>query len=179
VSAHCDDALPLVFVLDGLSKGVALPQLKLAWILVGGAPACVDAALAGLEWIADAYLSVGSVVQNALPLLLRLAPAMQLQIRTRIAANLCVLCDCLKGVPSVMVLAADGGWYAVLRVPRVMNEEEWVTTLLFGVGVVVQPGYYFDFAHEGFLVVSLLLPLEEFAEGARRLAQGLGRLCVF
>jgi hypothetical protein len=33
----------------------------------------------------------------------------------------------------------------------------------------VHPGYFFDFAHESFLVVSLLAPEPEFADGVARL----------
>jgi hypothetical protein len=36
---------------------------------------------------------------------------------------------------------------------------------------VVHPGFFFDFAHEAFLVVSLLPPTAVFADGVRRLME--------
>jgi len=53
------------FSLGGLSKTVGLPQLKLGWIVAGGPPAACSAALAGLEMIADSFLSVNTPVQVA------------------------------------------------------------------------------------------------------------------
>src|SRR4029453_11033771 len=57
----------LTFVLSGLSKVLALPQLKLAWIAASGPEAAVREAMARLEVIADTYLSVSTPVQLALP----------------------------------------------------------------------------------------------------------------
>ncbi len=48
------------FVLQGLSKLCGLPQLKLSWIALAGPAESRRRARAGLEWIADAYLSVGA-----------------------------------------------------------------------------------------------------------------------
>jgi hypothetical protein len=36
---------------------------------------------------------------------------------------------------------------------------------------VVHPGFFFDFAHEAFLVVSLLPETDVFTEGARRVME--------
>jgi hypothetical protein len=47
------------------------------------------------------------------------------------------------------------------------SEEEWTLELL-GLGVLVQPGFFFDFHSEAFLVVSLLTPSEVFHEGVAR-----------
>ena len=69
------------------------------------------------------------------------------------------------------MLPADGGWSAVLRVPATRSEEELVLDLLERDGVVVHPGYFFDFPHEAFLVVSLLPEPDVFARGVRRLLE--------
>src|SRR5205823_7257620 len=60
----------LTFTLSGLSKISALPQMKLAWIVVGGPADDLRIALERLEVIADTYLSVSAPLANALPRLL-------------------------------------------------------------------------------------------------------------
>jgi aspartate/methionine/tyrosine aminotransferase len=53
-------------------------------------------------------------------------------------------------------LHVEGGWYATLRVPRIRSEEEWVLHLLQEHNILVQPGYFYDFDSEAYLIVSLL-----------------------
>ena len=67
------------------------------------------------------------------------------------------------------VLRAEGGWYAVLQVPRTRSEEEWSLKLLGEFNVLVQPGFFFDFESEAFLVLSLLPEPTTFAKGVSRL----------
>jgi alanine-synthesizing transaminase len=65
----------------------------------------------------------------------------------------------------------EGGWYAILQVPRTKSEEQWALDLLDRRDVLVQPGFYFDFESEAFLVLSLLTPQNIFAEGLKRLLE--------
>ena len=58
----------LTFVLDGISKMLALPQLKLGWIAASGPGDQVEEAIGRLEVISDTFLSVNTPVQVALPL---------------------------------------------------------------------------------------------------------------
>ena len=157
----------LTFTLGGLSKAAGLPHYKLAWTRVSGPGK--EEALDALELIADNFLSVATPVQVALPELLAIAPAIRDAIRARTRANLEALRAAFAGVGSADVLPVEGGWSAVIRVPRVMTDEELALALLDR-GVVVQPGYFFDFAVDGFLVVSLLAREEVFGEGVRRMA---------
>jgi len=163
----------LVLALDGLSKRVGLPQLKLGWMALGGEPALVSAALARLELIADTYLSVGTPVQQALPELLAAGTSTHAEIWRRVCRNQKRLPELLADAV-VSPLEAEGGWYAVLRLPRVRSEDEWVLGLLEQ-GVLVQPGYFFDFADEAFAVVSLLTPEPSFDAGIERLRNYVGR----
>lgn len=157
----------LTFALGGLSKSAGLPHFKLGWIRVTG-PGCDDA-LDALESIADNFLSVATPVQAALPAILSLAPSIRTAISTRTRNNLDAARSILSGVVSSQLLPVEGGWSAVIRVPRLRSDEDLALALLDR-DVLVQPGYFFDFASEGFLVVSLLTPVEEFKEGMTRLA---------
>lgn len=159
----------LTFALGGLSKSCGLPQLKLAWTAVSGPAALRDEAMARLEVIADTYLSVGTPVQQALPDLLARLPDLQAPLRRRTAANLAALQAAVAAAPAVSLLVPEGGWSAVLRVPATASEDEWCLRLLRDDAVLVQPGYFFDFEAEAFLVLSLLPREEVFAEGVRRL----------
>ncbi len=163
---------PLTFVLDGLSKAAGLPQLKLGWISVFGRPAEVERALLGLEWIGDAFLSVGAPVMAAAPELLAAAPAFQAEVSARLGANRAALTAALGKGP-VEVLAADGGWYAVLRFRHDLDEASQVLRLARRHGVLVQPGFLYDFDAPRYLVVSLLPRPDSFLRGAAALAEGL------
>ena len=65
------------------------------------------------------------------------------------------------------VVPAEGGWYGVLDVPSLEPEESLALELLQRDDVLVHPGYFFDFPHETFVVVSLLAPPDAFAAGVR------------
>lgn len=168
----------LTFALGGLSKSCGLPQLKLAWIAASGPDALRDAALERLEVVADTYLSVATPVQEAAPGILRSLPELQAPLRARTGANLLALRQQVARAPLVTLLEPEGGWTAVLRVPAHHSEDEWCARLIEEDGVLVQPGYFFDFPSEAFLVVSLLCPPDVFADGVSRLLARLGALDV-
>jgi aspartate/methionine/tyrosine aminotransferase len=151
-----------VFVVSGLSKIAGLPQMKAAWIVATG-PQAVPA-LDRLEVIADTFLSMNAPVQWALPAWLEGREAIQRQIRARVTANLAELDRQLARLPEVSRLEAEGGWYAVLRIPALQPDEQTVLALLER-GVWVHPGYFFGMAESGWLVVSLLGPEAEFSRG--------------
>jgi alanine-synthesizing transaminase len=159
----------LTFSLSGLSKLVGLPQFKLGWIVAGGPTHARDQALERLELIADTYLSVGTPVQWAAAPLLALRETMQAQILERVRGNLAFVRSQLGADSPWRVLEPEGGWYAVIQAPRIHSEEEWVLTLLGEDNVLLQPGFFFDFESEAFLVASLLTPAEIFHEGIRRI----------
>ena len=158
----------LAFSLSGLSKVAGLPQMKLGWIVVSGPERLQVEALEKLEWIADTYLSVGAPVQYAAGRLLEAGAVVQQQIRRRTAGNLVVARNALEG-SAANILNVEGGWYITVRVPRIRSEEEWALALLTSDDVLVQPGFFFDFESEAFLIVSLLTRPEVLAEGMARL----------
>ncbi|BDC50371.1 aminotransferase [Bryobacterales bacterium F-183] len=152
----------LSFSLGGLSKEAGMPQMKLGWIRVGGEGR--EAAVERLELIADTYLSAGTPVQLAAHALLNCG--VREQIHERVRANLALVPEALH---------AEGGWYAILRLPPVRTEDEWVLHLLDAHGVYAQPGYYFDFDSSApHAVVSLLTLPEVFAAGMAKIRSALG-----
>jgi hypothetical protein len=161
----------LTFALGGLSKYVGLPQVKLAWIVVSGPSDRAATAVERLSFIADQYLSVGTPVQLALPHLLREGARVREEIRQRAAGNSEQLASILDATPALALIPPEGGWSAVLRFPRVVDEETLALDLLASHGVAVQPGYFFDFPEEGYVAMSLLPEPEIFREGVRRLVE--------
>jgi alanine-synthesizing transaminase len=151
-----------VYVVSGLSKIAGLPQMKAAWIVATGPRAA--AAMARLEVIADTFLSMNAPVQEAIPAWIKGRDLIQNQIRERVAGNLAELDRQLVGMDLVRRLAVEGGWYAVLRIPAVQPDERTVLELLER-GAWIHPGYFFGMEDSGWLVVSLLGPVEEFATG--------------
>jgi hypothetical protein len=162
----------LAFSLSGLSKVAGLPQMKLGWMVVSGPPALRAEAWEKLEWIADTYLSVSTPVQCAAARLLAAGEAVQRQIRQRASASLAFARAALAGSPA-NILAVEGGWSITLHVPRTRSEEEWTLQLLERAGVLVQPGFFYDFESEAYLVVSLLTAPEIFREGLALLVEQL------
>jgi aspartate/methionine/tyrosine aminotransferase len=172
-SAAAEDGPALAFTLGGLSKSCGLPQLKLGWIAVRGPAPARDEALARLEIVADSFLSVGTPVQAAAPGLLARLPELQAPLRARVDRNRDALAQALAAPSPATLLPSEGGWSSVVQVPAIVSEEERVLRLLETQGVLVHPGYFFDFPREAFLVVSLLTPPDTFDEGLRRLARDL------
>jgi aspartate/methionine/tyrosine aminotransferase len=155
----------LTFTLSGLSKISALPQMKLAWVIVGGPEDLLSAALARLEVIADTYLSVSAPLAHALPELLESRHQVQPQILDRVRLNLHWLDQQLSSGCVVTRLETEGGWYVILRLPAVRTDEEWAMEILRQDGVLVHPGHFYDLPCDSHLVVSLLPHTEIFQRG--------------
>ena len=162
-----------VFSLGGLSKSAGLPQLKLGWIFANGPAGLLAEAIERLEWIADSYLSVSTPVQLALPRLFEHGRSTADAIWARVLRNERALQAAFPPGSGVSVPPVAAGWAACLRVPAVRPEEEIVLDLLEAHDVLVQPGYFYEFPFEAFLVVSLLPPPEAFQEALKRLVRGL------
>jgi aspartate/methionine/tyrosine aminotransferase len=157
----------LTFVMSGFSKILALPQMKLGWIVTNGPARLRDEAIERLDFIADTFLSVGAPVQHAAAAWLRLRRGLQEQILDRAWENLKWMEGAIEGSP-LRSLRVEGGWYATLELPRHFPEEEWVLTLLEKDDTLAHPGYFFDFPREAFLVLSLLPKSKIFREAIGR-----------
>src|SRR5579864_3078921 len=161
----------LTFSLSGLSKISALPQMKVAWIMTSGPPEVLDEALDRLEVIADTYLSMNAPIQWALPALLEQRHGVQRQLLERAKTNLSELDRQLASQKACQRLCVEGGWYAVLRIPVMRSDEDLVIELLREESVLIHPGHFYDFPSDGYLVLSLIPPIEDFAEGIRRVVK--------
>lgn len=161
----------LTFRLGGLSKSAGLPQVKLGWIAVEGPDDLVRAALERLDLICDTYLSVSTPVQVAASALIRAGNQVRASILTRIRENAAALRRLAAGYPSLDVLPCEAGWSIVLRAPSTRTEEALVLELLEEDGVLIHPGFFFDFPHECFLVGSLLPEPGSFEAGMRRVLE--------
>jgi alanine-synthesizing transaminase len=164
----------LTFSLNGLSKAAGMPQMKLAWIAISGPEAECTAARQRLELLADTYLSVATPVQCALPRLLQIGASIQQQIADRLGENLIAMHTLLANSPA-HPLPVEGGWSAIIRLPRTNAEETWIACLLEERDVIVQPGYFFDMETEAYIVVSLLTAPEVFAESIRRIEAAIAK----
>jgi alanine-synthesizing transaminase len=153
------------FTLGGLSKSLGLPHYKLGWIRVSG-PGKREA-IEALELIADNFLSVATPVQVALPELLKLN--IRASIQQRIEANLETLRRVIASKPHVQLLPVEGGWSAVIRIPQLGSDEDFALNAIEQHGVVVYPGYFFDFDRDGYFVVSLLTDPQTLCEGILRI----------
>ena len=159
----------LSFTLGGASKSLGLPQMKLAWTIVDGPVQQRIDALSRLELIADTFLPVNTPVQVAAPDLFRRAAPIRQAIHERVSRNLNAAREVARAYPACEVLRVEGGWTAVVRVPATRSEEALTLGLVQDEHVLVHPGFFFDFPHEAFVIVSLLPHEDVFAEAFARL----------
>ncbi len=147
--------------------------MKVAWMVVSGPDSVAKAATSRLEVIADTYLSMNTPLQVATPRLLETRHALQRQLMTRLQTNLRELDAQLAKSPSSQRLEVEAGWYAILRVPVTQTDEDLAIKLMEEHGVVVHPGHFFDFTTEGYLILSLMTPPEDFRQGVARILKTL------
>ncbi len=170
----------LCCVLSGASKVLGVPQLKVAWIALGGPAALRDEALARLEFAADAFLSVSPLVARALPALFARRADIRAALNARVAANRAALGAALGASPCARALPAEAGWAAIVAIPSAYGSgfadgEQIALAALAESGVLIHPGELFELDATPSLVAGLLAPEDEFAAGAQALARFLAR----
>ena len=164
----------LTFGLDGVSKLLAVPHLKLGWIRMSGPPAAVAEAAPVLDRIADAYLPVSTPIADALPDLLALADAQIARVRARLATNVAFAREFFAA--PYRVRRVDAGWTVLVDVPRVFGTNDLAVTLLERAHLSVQPGWLYDLETPGALALSLLPEPAAFADGCRGLRDAIAAL---
>jgi hypothetical protein len=152
-----------IFWLNGLSKAVGSPQLKLGWMAFYAPRERFEEIRAALEFVEDAYLSVSAPAQALGTSLLPKAAAYESSVKERLQQNWKTL---REAFPSKYCPEVLGGWYAVVRLGE--DDEELTLRLLKEKHVLVQPGFFFDFDEDGWVVVSLLQEPAQFKEAVER-----------
>jgi len=159
----------LTFGLDGLSKLLASPQLKLGWIRLSG-PSSVRRQVAGaLDEIADAYLNVNTPVALALPDLLDLADSSVARVTARLTSNLATARTIFD---ITRIRTTYGGWMMLLDIPPLIDADDLCVALMEKAGLYVHPGYFYDLP-DSTLALSLLPEPQVFEESCRRLGAAL------
>lgn len=153
-----------IFWLNGLSKAVGSPQLKLGWMAFYAPRERFEEIRAALEFVEDAYLSVSASAQALGTALLPKASAYESRVKERLLANWQTL---REAFPSKYCPEVLGGWYAVVRLGE--DDEELTLRLLREKHVLVQPGFFFDFDEDGWVVISLLQEPAIFKEAVQRM----------
>ena len=163
-SANSDGPKCPIFWLNGLSKAVGSPQLKLGWMAFYAPRERFEEIRAALEFVEDAYLSVSAPAQALGTALLKQSAAYESRVKERLLQNWRTLREAFpaKYCPEVL-----GGWYAVVRLGA--DDEELTLRLLREKHVLVQPGFFFDFDEDGWVVVSLLQEPALFNEAVARM----------
>ena len=153
-----------IFWLNGLSKAVGSPQLKLGWMAFYAPRENFEEIRAALEFVEDAYLSVSAPAQALGISLLPKTATYESKVLDRLQQNWQTLRDAFpsKYCPEVL-----GGWYAVVRLGE--DDEELTLRLLREKHVLVQPGFFFDFDEDGWVVMSLLQDPAIFKEAIDRI----------
>ena len=155
-----------IFWLNGLSKAVGSPQLKLGWMAFYAPREKFEEIRAALEFVEDAYLSVSSPAQSLARPMLAASVAYESRIRERLLQNWNTL---REAFPSKYCPEVLGGWYAVVRLGD--DDEEITLRLLREKHVLVQPGFFFDFDEDGWVVISLLQEPAQFQEAICRIKE--------
>jgi len=166
----------LTFVLSGLSKVAALPQMKAAWIICQGPTRDLQNALERLDVIADTFLSMNAPIQWALPHWMAGRAEIQAQILARVRTNLATLDHQLGSQSVISRLAIEAGWYVVLRIPATQSDAQTAFSLLEQYGVAIHSGGFFGFRDTGWLGASLLGVESEFRNGISQIAAHLKRI---
>ena len=159
----------LTFVMSGLSKVLALPQMKLAWTLVLGPESLRRDALHRLEYIADTFLSVAAPAAHAAGAWLHLAAPLHAEVQARVRMNLATLDQKIAAASVLSRLSVEGGWSVLLRLPALGSDTDFALCLLQQTGVMVHPGSFFGLPQRGWVVLSLLLEPAAFELGICKL----------
>lgn len=159
-----------IFILNGISKLLARPDLKLAWIKIisNNKVEIIDK----LETANDTYLNANYFIQYILPTLLKWSSKIRQDINSIININKITLNEVLKNKNSILKCnIGNGGIHSIISVKSEKSEEEIVLGLLKDYHLSIHPGYFYDFDNkEGNknFIISFLNNPEKFKDGIRR-----------
>ncbi len=150
----------LTFALDGFSKMLAAADVKIGWIYASGPHEMLEEAVRRLDYIADDFLPMSSLITAQIPALLTVADNQTQNIAVRCQGNYEWLKNYTRNTSAtrglVSVLRAEGGWSALLRLPSSLDDDLVGERLLDTLHAMSAPGYFFDFHANGYMAISLL-----------------------
>lgn len=168
----------LTFALDGLSKQLAAPGAKVAWIEASGPEGVLDEALRRLDVVADAFLPMSQLISRQLPSLLAQVDAQHAVVARRLRHNMQLCRGLIRQDPAGLVSCGqvEAAWSVLLRFPSTVDEQALVLRLIRDAGITMQPGYFFDMPLPGFVAASLLVDPADFEHGLRVLVDQVSSL---
>lgn len=136
---------PLVLTLNGFSKMLALPGMKIGWIALSGEDPLVRKALSSLETICDTFLPVNETAQFAVPPLFEGAKGFLSGYRSTIRERAQLAADLLSRSDRLSFIPPEGGFYVTVRIddPKA-DEEEIALHLLRQHSLLLHPGFFYD-----------------------------------
>jgi aspartate/methionine/tyrosine aminotransferase len=161
----------LTFVLSGISKIAALPQMKVAWLAAFGPDKVAREATSRLEVISDTFLSSNAPAQLALPHWLAQRGDLARQISARVRANLQLLQE-----SALELFPPEAGWSAValVRGRELAIRDTAADALLRDTGLIVHPGSFYGISDSRIIVISLLTPSQTMQSAIDRLSNSFG-----
>ena len=163
--------VPLVFTLNGFSKMLALPGMKLGWIGVSGEAALVQKSMRTLEMMSDTFLPVNELVQFAAPTLLRRARPFMADYRSRVAGCRDLAVEALSQSRNLSLVPPVGGFYASVRwADSERDEEHLLIDFLKECRILAHPGYFYEMPGTH-LVMTFVEELEVVAKAMERLVK--------
>jgi aspartate/methionine/tyrosine aminotransferase len=148
-----DRRAPLILTLNGFSKMLALPGVKLGWIALTGDSSHVAKALRGLDGISDTFLPVADPVQGAAASLLEKSKSFQRAYQQEIEGRAAAAAQAITRIPSVTNQPPAGGFYTTLKLREGWDEEMLALRLLEEQHLLLHPGYFYDL-EGGHLIIS-------------------------
>lgn len=162
-----------IFLMNGISKMFALPDMKLAWIQ------CLNLnndELDELELYNDTYLSANYLSQYILPDLFGKSSEFQQEMIESVKSNLEYLVGLLEKDDLIKWNKNCGGIHTYMQIDndnREVSEEYFVLKLLEEKHIFVHPGYFYDNGADSNsklnIVISLLNSQSKFQEGCNTL----------
>ncbi|MBN1475314.1 pyridoxal phosphate-dependent aminotransferase [Candidatus Sumerlaeota bacterium] len=135
---------PLAITLNGLSKMLALPAWKIAWMRVEGEPGRRTGFLRALEHLIDTFLPMGELQQAMIPAILEAGdPAVCRALAEELNRRRQLAVDFLGSAAP----PPQGGVHLCAPLPEGVDDEEFAIRLIRERGVAVHPGFYYELPH--------------------------------
>ncbi|MEK7286766.1 MAG: aminotransferase class I/II-fold pyridoxal phosphate-dependent enzyme [Nitrospirota bacterium] len=136
---------PLIILINGLSKMLALPGVKIGWMGILGDSDRVKKSVRILQKISDTFLPNNEWAQFATPTLFAEGGNFLKQYKAQMEHRKEIAMSVLSHTESLAVNPPEAGFYVVVKIkdPR-KNEEKIALALLEQEGILIHPGYFYN-----------------------------------